>query len=82
MYECTIAQTAWALGLHPRTVPKWVLDAMASGYDNESYCLDLPMPVTPPCAQQPLDDLLGHDLKTVNLSAYGASGGSSRACAT
>jgi len=64
----------------PQVPPKRVLDAMASGYDNLSYCLDAGL--LPPCAKQPVDDLLGHDLKTVNLSAYGASGGSSRACAT
>jgi D-alanyl-D-alanine carboxypeptidase len=57
----------------PQVPPKRVLDAMASGYDNFSYCLDAGL--LPPCAKQPVDDLLGHDLKTVNLSAYGASGG-------
>jgi D-alanyl-D-alanine carboxypeptidase len=58
----------------PRVPPKRVLDAMASGYDNESYCEELAM-LPPPCAQQPVDDLLGQDLKTVNLSAYGPAGG-------
>jgi hypothetical protein len=66
-------------GLHPRTVT-WVLDAMARGYDNSSYCEGIGP--APPCARYPLDDLLGQDLKTINLSAYGAAGGSSRACPT
>ena len=59
----------------PQVPPKRVLDAMASGYNNHSYCEDLDMPVSPPCAQQPVDDLLGQDLKTINLSPLGASGG-------
>ena len=79
VYEGTIAQTASPLGLHPRTVT-WVLDAVASGYDNSSYCEGIGP--APPCARYPLDDLLGQDLKTINLSAYGAAGGSSRACPT
>jgi D-alanyl-D-alanine carboxypeptidase len=58
----------------PRVAPKRVLDAMASGYDDQSLCYEL-FHLLPPCAQQPLDDLLGHDLKTQNLSAYGATGG-------
>ena len=66
----------------PKVPPKRVLDAMASGYDEQSYCEDLANPVPPPCVQQPVDDLLGQDLKTTNLSAYGAAGGSSRACPT
>jgi D-alanyl-D-alanine carboxypeptidase len=58
----------------PRVPPKRVLDAMTSAYDNESHCEELYM-LPPPCAQQPLDDLLGQDLKTINLSVYGAAGG-------
>src|SRR5262249_31941163 len=57
----------------PRVPPKRVLDAMASGYDNWSVCESIGL--APPCARFPLDDLLGEDLKTVNLSAYGAAGG-------
>src|SRR5215469_328565 len=57
----------------PQVPPKWVLDAMASGYDNSSYCEGIGQ--APPCARYPLDDLLGQDLKTINLSAYGAAGG-------
>ena len=57
----------------PRVPPKRVLDAMASGYDNWSVCESIGL--APPCAQQPLDDLIGEDLKTINLSAYGAAGG-------
>jgi len=58
----------------PRVPPKRVLDAMASGYDSESWCEELAK-LPPPCAQQPLDDLIGEDLKTINLSAFGADGG-------
>ena len=57
----------------PQVPPKRVLDAMASGYDNDSGCEAIGL--APPCAQAPLDDLLGKDLKTINLSAYGAAGG-------
>jgi D-alanyl-D-alanine carboxypeptidase len=58
----------------PNATPKRVLDAMASGYDHDSECLHV-FRVPPPCAQQPIDALLGRDLKTANLSAYGATGG-------
>jgi len=51
----------------PQVPPKWVLDAMASGYDNSSSCEGIGQ--APPCARYPLDDLLGQDLKTINLSA-------------
>ena len=57
----------------PQVPPKRVLDAMASGYDNWSECKDIGL--VPPCAQFPRDDLLGQDVKTINLSAYGATGG-------
>jgi D-alanyl-D-alanine carboxypeptidase len=57
----------------PQVPPKRVLDAMASGYANEPYCVEFGL--LPPCAQQPVDDFLGHDLKTINLSAYGSTGG-------
>jgi len=53
--------------------PKRVLDAMASGYDDSHLCESIGL--TPPCARFPLDDLLGQDLKTINLSAFGAAGG-------
>src|SRR5215469_18331832 len=48
----------------PRVPPKRVLDAMVSQYDNESYCDQLDPPLPPPCAQVPVDDLLGQDLKS------------------
>jgi D-alanyl-D-alanine carboxypeptidase len=57
----------------PQVPPKRVLDAMASEYDNASTCELIGQ--APPCAQQPVDDLLGQDLKTFNLSSYGAAGG-------
>src|SRR5215831_1593051 len=57
----------------PQVPPKRVLDAMASGYDNSHLCESIGL--TPPCAQFPGDDLLGQDLKAVNLSAFGADGG-------
>jgi D-alanyl-D-alanine carboxypeptidase len=59
----------------PRVPPKRVLDAMVSQYDNASYCEELDPPLPPPCAQVPVDDLLGQDLKSTNLSVYGAAGG-------
>lgn len=58
----------------PQVPPQRVLDAMPSGYYEFSYC-ELAAHVAPPCAQYPLDTLIGQDLKTVNLSAYGAAGG-------
>jgi D-alanyl-D-alanine carboxypeptidase len=57
----------------PQVPPKRVLDAMASAYDNASYCEAIGQ--APPCAQQPVDDLLGEDLKTINLSVYSSAGG-------
>jgi D-alanyl-D-alanine carboxypeptidase len=59
----------------PRVPPKRVLDAMVSQYDNASICEELDPPLPPPCAQAPVDDLLGQDLKSTNLSVYGANGG-------
>ena len=58
----------------PRVPPTRVLDALASGYSRESMCKRR-LDVTPPCAQFPLDNLLGQDLKSINLSVLGAAGG-------
>jgi D-alanyl-D-alanine carboxypeptidase len=58
----------------PRVPPTRVLDALVSGYSTESICKSR-LNVTPPCAQFPLDTLLGEDLKTINLSVLGAAGG-------
>jgi D-alanyl-D-alanine carboxypeptidase len=58
----------------PRVPPQRVLDAMASGYDEISLC-EVALQVAPPCAQYPVDALLGQDLKSLNLSGNGAGGG-------
>jgi D-alanyl-D-alanine carboxypeptidase len=57
-----------------RVTPERVLDAMPNGYWETSFCKTLAM-VEPPCPQHPLDDLIGQDLKTMNLSYADASGG-------
>jgi D-alanyl-D-alanine carboxypeptidase len=54
--------------------PKWVLNAMPSGYDTQSLC-KAAVNLEPPCPQFPVDDLLGQDLKAMNLSVEDASGG-------
>jgi D-alanyl-D-alanine carboxypeptidase len=58
----------------PQVPPHRVLGAMASGYAELSYCENLAN-VPPPCSQYPLDDLLGQDTKTANLSVFDAAGG-------
>src|ERR1700733_6648699 len=58
----------------PEVPPKRVLDALVSGYSTESMCKSA-LNVTPPCAQFPQDNLLGQDMKTINLSSNGAAGG-------
>ena len=58
----------------PRVPPQLVLDAMPSGYDEQSFCRQ-GANVAPPCAQYPFDTLLGQDVKSVNISESGAGGG-------
>lgn len=58
----------------PQVPPVQVLDAMASGYAEQSLCESIAK-VMPPCAQWPLDDLLGRDMRTVNRSVDSAAGG-------
>lgn len=58
----------------PRVPPARVLDAMASGYAEQSLCR-LFSHVAPPCSEWPLDALLGHDMKTINLSNSRGDGG-------
>ncbi|MGH7100947.1 MAG: serine hydrolase domain-containing protein [Acetobacteraceae bacterium] len=67
------------LGLHtaydePRVPPVSVLDAMASSYAEQSLCRSLAK-VAPPCAEWPLDALLGHDVKMINQSSTLGDGG-------
>jgi D-alanyl-D-alanine carboxypeptidase len=58
----------------PQVPPKRLLKAMPSGYLADSACRDR-AGVEPPCPEFPLDDLIGLDLKAINLSIYGAAGG-------
>ena len=61
--------------------PERVLDVMPSGYDTQSLG-EGDANVEPRCPQFPMDDLLGQDLKTMNLTVEDSSEGSSRACPT
>ena len=58
----------------PQVPPKRLLKVMPSGYLADSACRDR-VGVAPPCPEFPLDDLIGPDLKAINLSIYGAAGG-------
>jgi D-alanyl-D-alanine carboxypeptidase len=58
----------------PQVPPKRLLKAMPSGYLADSACRDR-AGVEPPCPEFPIDDLIGPDLKAINLSIYGAAGG-------
>lgn len=67
------------LGLHtayyePQVPPAPVLAAMASGYAEQSLCRSIAK-VAPPCAEWPLDALLGRDMKTINQSSTFGDGG-------
>jgi D-alanyl-D-alanine carboxypeptidase len=55
----------------PRTSPRRVLEAMASGYFFQSDCPDY----DPQCDTPPLAPLSGEDMKEMNLSAFGGAGG-------
>ncbi len=54
--------------------PERVLDVMPSGYDTQSLG-EGDANVEPRCPQFPMDDLLGQDLKTMNLTVEDSSGG-------
>ena len=58
----------------PRVPPKRLLKAMPSGYLADSACKGHAS-VEPPCPEFPIDDLIGLDLKAINLSMYDAAGG-------
>lgn len=58
----------------PEAPPPQVLDAVASGYNEQSLCRMLAK-VAPPCPQWPLDALLGDDMKTTSGSVANGAGG-------
>ena len=79
-YEAALRTYLFApLGLatayyEPAVPPDSILSAMPASYDYGLECLDAGYPQAP-CAQQPLDSLLGTDVRKITLSVYAAAGG-------